>query len=113
MFASVTKVVPPRFKRKYIALLTNDRKLEIEIYSNYDEYENEYTRTIDGTLRHADGKSIYFSPEEIADKIIDPALVMQVTRLTKKIIDDDKKWRESNPFSYVDESGQEWIRKTK
>lgn len=95
----------PEFKREYSVKLDGRAALEVEIYSR--SYGG---RSIWGTLTQPNGKYVLFRPEEIADKIIDPMLVPLVQKYCDRILAADRHFRDSEPQTFVDKTGQKWAR---
>jgi hypothetical protein len=77
---------PPKFRRRYTTRLGRI-KLEITARS----YSFERGRDFGGCLTQPNGNWVFFSPDRIADKILDPTLVPLIAEAVKvaKALDDE------------------------
>lgn len=96
----------PRFKREYTAVLDDGRSIMVTIYNLFKGH-----RTNRGELIQRNGNRVWFDPEHIADKIIDPVLVPKVTARVKEIFQLDRNFMNNQPGEYVDETGATWQRR--
>jgi hypothetical protein len=94
----------PRFKRIYTARLDNRATITIKASSFLG-------RNLSGELTQPDGRWILFDPDKVADKILDPLLVPIVEKYCDEIKRLDKEFMRGNPNSFIDEKGNEWVRK--
>lgn len=93
----------PAFKREYRGKLTSGRLVLVTARTGYGRYYS-------GELDQLGGRWVLFDPEAVADKIIDPELVPQVEEFCQRVISIDKQFIDSAPGSFIDESGQKWVR---
>lgn len=104
-FAITSTIVPeplPEFQRIYSARIMRGIEIKLTI-----------KQFCGGMLRHGeltqpDGKWLLFEPERIADKIIDPILLPEVTRVVEEMMNADKKWRGSSISEFKNKNGETW-----
>jgi hypothetical protein len=105
--AIAVKEVPedvPEFKREYSARL--DHRAVIKI----DARTWAWGRRYGGELTQPNGRRVWFEPERIADKILDPALVPLVEKAVRQIIAMDEAYMATKPDRFTDEKRQVWVR---
>lgn len=95
----------PRFERTYRQKLDNRASIEITIKT----YDPERLMK-SGTLTQPNGKRVFFEPDAIADRIIDPVLVPLVQKAVDEIFKLDSVYRKPLPDRYTDKSGTIWCR---
>ncbi len=95
----------PKFERIYSAELSNGRTIVVKCRTTYDgsRYKN-------GELDQPGGRWVLFDPDNVADKIIDPALVPLVQGRCDEISKVDKAFIASKPSEFVDDAGVRWRR---
>lgn len=93
----------PEFKRIYKAQL--DHRAHITVEARTWDYMG---RRFSGELRQPNGNRIYFEPERIADKIIDPVLVPLVEACVRVIFDLDREFMRTAPNEFYDKKGRLW-----
>lgn len=96
----------PEFKREYTARLDHRAVIKIEARS----WSYGSGRRYAGDLTQPNGNTIWFDPERIADKIIDPVLVPLVKKAWAEILEMDRSFTASRPDRFTDEKGQVWVR---
>jgi hypothetical protein len=96
----------PEFKREYSTALLDRGTIEITMYTS--PYSTD--RRSSGTLRQHNGAYVFFDPERVADKIIDPVLVPLVEIASNTILAMDKEYMDSKPNTFTDENGNKWCR---
>lgn len=100
----------PEFRREYTAALPGERTLKIKCYSRY-QYNGHAERLVwIAEITQADGKYVFFTPDKIAEKILDKALVPFIVELSDAILEEDRRWWEAKPSRFVDASGVVWER---
>lgn len=97
---------PPEFRREYSKRLDGRALIEIEARTW------EFGRRVGGTLIQPNGNRIWFEPERIADKIIDPLLVPLVQQAVDEIMALDRAFIASDPKEFIDSKGRPWRRVT-
>lgn len=95
----------PQFRRTYTARL--DSRAEAEIVMSTSSY---FGRRGSGTLRQPNYRYIFFDPDAIADKIIDPALVPLVQSFAETVFAMDREFMREAALEFRDEKGQLWRR---
>jgi hypothetical protein len=75
----------PRFKREYSAKIIRGIQVKITADRGYGAVR------YNGELTQRDGKWVLFDPDRIADKIIDPVLLPEVTKVVDQMVAADKK----------------------
>lgn len=97
---------PPEFKREYSVALSHGRTLKVTAETSmFGE------RDYEGEIDQPGGAWILFEPNEIADKVLDPALVPTVTEYVAQIIAADK-IAIKNDVEFTDRDGRTWILKS-
>lgn len=96
---------PPEFKRAYKAKL--DSRASIEITFRTSRYLG---RDCDGILRQPEGNHIFFQPNNIAKKIIDPTLIPLVVAYVDEIKALDIEFMKFETNTFVDDKGTKWTR---
>jgi hypothetical protein len=96
----------PDFRRIYNAIIGNGIHIELEAYSFLG------SRSWRGELRQKDGRCVWFEPQRVADKILDPILVPMIEEVCAEIFDLDKAYIKYKPNSFTDKSGTVWVRAT-
>lgn len=94
----------PEWGRVYRAKLDNRCQIEVTIWDFLG-------RRSGATLTQPNGNSISFDIDRVADKIIDPILVPLVERAVSEIKSLDKQYIHSDRSQFIDENGDEWMRK--
>ncbi len=95
----------PKFKRTYTKELTSGRRITLTARTFIGS-----GRYFHGELTQPGGRWVLFDPREIADKILDPALVPLVEAFCKEAIRLDRIFMENQPGEFVDEGGSKWHR---
>ena len=93
----------PEFERVYSADLGNGKIIEVR----YRTYIN---RSNSGELDQPGGRYVLFDPDNVADKILDPALVPLVQARCDEIKQIDAAYIKSKPSEFIDEDGVKWRR---
>lgn len=93
----------PEWKRCYEKRLDNRAFIKIEARTWLG-------RNFSGTLTQPNGNYIFFEPERIADKIIDPLLVPLVQACVDEVFALDKAYLKTNPDEFTDDKGVRWKR---
>lgn len=93
----------PAFRRTYTKRLDSRAVIEVE-------YRTGYGRRSYGELTQPGGAHIYFDPDNVADKIIDPTLVPLVEATCEDIAKLDAAFIDSKPSQFTDENGTIWKR---
>src|SRR5271166_6026476 len=96
----------PEFKRTYTTALLDRGTIEITMETS--SYSS--NRRSSGLLRQKSGAYLFFDPERVADRIIDPVLVPLVMIASNTILAMDKEFMDSKPDTFTDESGNQWCR---
>ena len=99
------------FKKTYTVGLTNERVLTVNsVLLDFDTDNPSYSASV----TQADGKSIDFDCDKIADKIIEPGLISQLTQWCQTIhASAEAYWKANNPPpSFTDDKGRVWVLKT-
>jgi len=96
----------PEFKRVYTTALQDRGTIEITMESS--SYSS--GRRSSGMLRQTNGAYLFFNPEKVADRIIDPVLVPLVMITSNTILAMDKEFMDSKPNTFTDENGSKWCR---
>lgn len=99
----------PEFRRTYIKTLDSRAVIEVDIRERYGSFTGTWLSK-SGTLTQPDRRYVWFDPERIADKIIDPLLVPLVEQAVREIFAIDDAWRASKPRTFKDERGTVWTR---
>lgn len=93
----------PQFKRVYSGTIINDIRVEITTYTL-----GCCKRSIVGRMYQPNRSYIFFDPERIADKILDPVLVPEVEKFVSDVFAMDESFIASEPDTYVDDNGDVW-----
>jgi hypothetical protein len=93
----------PKFARSYTVKLDDRATLRVTIKSFLGRYSS-------GELNQPNGRWVFFDPDRIADKILDPVLLPLVERYCKIIRDMDKEFMRGKPNEFTDENGTTWRR---
>lgn len=99
---------PPEFERVYTGYVLRGIKVQLKIYRSGGSgyiYQN-------GELTQPNGKWVLFSPDRIADQIIDPVLLPEVQRMVSEMQRLDREFRKNPPTFFIDERGTKWSRIT-
>ena len=103
------KLDAPRWERHYTARLDHRCVLKITAADGYFSFSK--PRGFEGTLIQPNGRTIYFDPERIADKIIDPVLVPLIQKACADIFVLDAAFcLNGKPDRIRDAKGQVWVR---
>lgn len=95
----------PEFPRVYSVQLTPEVHMEIS--------SKDYgfgSRSFRGELRQRSGSAVWFEPGNPADKILDRELLPHVQQWCRRIIQIDREAFQTKPLSFVDDTGQKWLR---
>lgn len=95
----------PEFKRVYSKTLTERARVKVEAKTFIGS-----ARFFSGELTQPNGRWVLFDPREIADKILDPALVPLVQAFCTEVARLDKAFMANSPGEFVDEGGSTWRR---
>lgn len=95
---------PPKFVRKYRATII--RGITINVTCRTTMFGD---RDISGELSQSISKWIFFNPNDIAEKILDPQLVPIVTDFVKVVSAMDREFVKTGCESFVDIKGRKWI----
>lgn len=95
----------PTFKRSYEAVL--DHRATAKVTFKTSGY---FGRTSTGFLTQPGGKYVFFDPEAIADRIIDPTLVSLVEAFVEEVKKMDRQFILENCSRFTDEKGVVWVR---
>lgn len=98
----------PLFKRTYSTVIDGRGRLELEYALNILNGRRRECSV--GYIMQADGRYIFFEPHRIADRIIDPVLVPLLEDACREIAKMDAEYWANKPDSFIDETGQKWIR---
>ncbi len=94
----------PEFHRIYTATVGDGFHIKVEMKwflgSRFDS----------SMITQKDGKYIFFQAHEVADKIIDRELYPLVQKAVDEILREDKRFIDSNPAEYIDQTGTTWRR---
>lgn len=98
----------PEFRRVYTAEIAGaDRrctiKIEMRVWS-LGLFKS-------GELTQHDGRWVTFDPDNIAEKILDRALILSIQERVHEIYSLDKVFRKSKPVQFIDQQGVVWQRK--
>jgi hypothetical protein len=93
----------PKFGRAYSARL-DERAVCTVVAKNF------CGRSFYGELRQPNGNSMWFDPDRVADRVLDPTLVPLVERFLKEVKRLDQEFMDSRPSLFVDEVGTTWVR---
>jgi hypothetical protein len=96
----------PEFRREYTSQLDARALCTIEAKS----WGSILGRHISGELKQPNGNRVWFEPDRIADKILDPTLVPLVQKFVDEVLAVDKKYIASNPSEFTDKAGDKWHR---
>lgn len=96
----------PKFQRCYSARL-DDRAVCTVTAKSYTHGPRNFM----GELKQPNGNALWFDPDRIADRILDPTLVPLVTEFVREVKILDREFMASNPSSYVDDRGNTWVRR--
>jgi hypothetical protein len=99
---------PPEFPRTYTALATSGVVVIIKSWQSRFDFLYQ-----SGELMQPDGKSVTFTPDKIADEIIDSDLLPSVKEIVKQILKIDAAFRKTKPSEFIDDKGVTWVRKEK
>lgn len=104
--AATTPEDRPKFERIYEVRLDERAKMTITMENRY------YSAGRDayGELTQPNGRWVLFDPENVADKILDPALLPIIERRFAEIKALDREWLGNGPSAFKDEAGQKWVR---
>lgn len=94
----------PGFKRLYTAHVTNRVDIEVKARTFLG------SRSYHGELRQSDGRTVWFEPTRVADKILDSFLVPLVEKICAEIFSIDKAYMRGPLDRFTDEKGVTWIR---
>lgn len=95
----------PEFAKRYSAQLTD--QVHVEVFFRTSSYLGRYPS---GMCYQKNGNYISFSPDSIADKILDPALVPIIEDFVRAAKEIDGAFVKSKPKGFVDKTGTKWIR---
>jgi hypothetical protein len=95
----------PKFARVYTKVLSDGRRVEVNAKTSTG-----LGRWFRGELTQPNGRWVLFDPKEIADKILDPALVPLVEEFCSEVSRLDAAFMANNPGEFVDEAGSTWRR---
>jgi hypothetical protein len=100
---------PPEFKRLYRVKLDQRASMTVTARTSSILGRRDYS----GELTQPGGRWVWFDPERVADKILDPALVPLIEQWVGEIIRLDKEWLGSGRDVYIDNRGGVWRRALK
>jgi hypothetical protein len=95
----------PQFKRAYTKQLDSRAKITVEMKTYWAGHRAKH-----GELRQPNGNAVWFDPDRIAERILDPILVPLVQECVREIYLIDAQFMASKPKEYVDKSGVKWRR---
>jgi hypothetical protein len=93
----------PRFERVYKSRVDERCMVTVRCYTFLG-------RNSTGELTQPNGRWVYFDPDAIAEKIIDPILVPKVQAIVDHIKAMDRDFVQSDPAEFIDKSGRVWKR---
>lgn len=96
----------PQFKREYTAQIHGRATIEVKITIKTYNYGSSKM----GELTQPNGGWVFFDPDRVAEKILDPILVPQVQAVVDQVYELDKQYRHPGPNSFKDERGTTWVR---
>lgn len=96
----------PKFRRFYSRQLDARAHIKLEARSFWSLGRRAWS----GELRQPGGRWVFFDPERVADKILDPLLVPLVEAACAEAIRLDREFIRSRPAEFVDEDGTTWRR---
>lgn len=97
----------PEFRRTYSARLDSRATIKINARTRWGN-----DRTLYGELTQPNGSGVFFDPDRIADKILDPLLVPIVEKYCQEIKRMDEDFISSKPKEFTDKNGTTWKRAT-
>ncbi len=96
----------PRFEKVYTSKVDARCSLTTTLYSRWDG-----GRVKSGELTQPNGRWVWFDPDVVAEKILDPILVPLVQAKVDEIVALDKAYMDSMPSEFTDEAGVRWRRR--
>jgi hypothetical protein len=90
---------PPKFERVYTSRLDARASIKVTIKRSYGGLYKT------GELTQPNGRWVFFDPDAIADKIIDPVLVPLVQKCVDEIYQLDRAYRSPEPGEFFDTRG--------
>lgn len=102
--ATLTPENRPEFRRTYV------QRLDARCVITVSIREWTYGLSTSAELTQPNGNTVWFDPDRIADKILDPTLVPLVAKAVQQIYGLDREFRASNPAEFKDDRGVMWRR---
>lgn len=94
---------PPEFEREYTCRLTRDVSVTITMETFFD-------REASGILNQSDGRWVLFDPDQVADEILDPAILPKVEMVCRTVAEMDRQFMRTRADEFTDENGARWKR---